>query len=161
MKYEIDGKWYEAPKGYVMESMFFNPRRAEAKYLVQAGDMLLVKTRVGAAWVKVEEGSDAVGEDFKDLIDMDETIQLIAIPQRYEFEDTSLYNMHGYFGWSCLGMGFGQMSFKLNEETGKVEFDTEMMGRETTRKVLHDLVDFMVDNGVSDDWERKEQASVD
>lgn len=157
MRYKIDDKWYEAPPGYVMESMFFNPRHPEAKYLIKAGDKILAK-RYGLlpAWYVITADDTAVGVDFKELVERDKTVLLLAIPQKYEFDETGIHSLNGYFDWSCLGMGFGQMSFSLNAETGKVEFDTEMMGPETTRKIMHDFVDFLIDNGVSSDWDRKE-----
>jgi len=49
------------------------------------------------------------------------------------------------------------MSFHQDQETGNIIFDTEMMGPETTRIMLHRFVDYIVDNGVSDDWKRMEE----
>lgn len=161
MKYKIEDQWIEAPPGYVMESMFFNPRRPDAEYLIKAGDKVLTKTRLGLTWQTIVEGDPAIGKDFKELLKTEPEIQLLAIPQKYEFSDNSIYKMSGYFGWSAMGMGFGQLSFGRNEETGQIEFDTEHMGPETTRKILHDLVDYMVDNGVSSDWNPRDYIYPD
>lgn len=161
MKYKIDDQWVEAPNGYVTESMFFNPRHPEDEYLIKAGDKVLSRTRFGLTWQIIVEGDTAIGKDFKELLKTNPEILLLAIPTKYEFGDDSIYKMSGYFGWGAMGMGFGQLSFYRDEETGKIIFDTECMGPETTRKIMHDLVDFMVDNGVSADWDRRKSDAAE
>lgn len=148
---------YDYMKGhvsYVMESMFFNPRRDNVQYAVQPHDLLMVKTENDTfRWIPAENfGSLVVGVEFKDVVEEFEAIKTVAVPKVYNFSAEDIHALKAYFNWSALGVGFGQMSFGLNEETGVVEFDTEMFGREKTRHMLHQFVDFIVDNGVSDDW---------
>lgn len=162
MKYGwIDGQKIAIPELYVTESMFFNPRRDKAVYLIRAGDKILTKTRLGLTWLTIVEGDAAIGVNFKELLKTDENIKMLAIPLKFEFGDESIFSLKGYFSWSALGSGFGQMSFGRSEEDGKIHFDTEMMGPETTRKMLHDLVDYIVDNGVSDDWNPRDYVYPD
>lgn len=139
-------------KGYVHESMFFNPSHERSKYVVQEGDLLLIQItdsgRVG--WVKATE---EVGKPYKELIVERPAIKSIATPMKFEFDKEGIFSCGAYFNWGAMGMGFGQMSFHKDKETGDIVFDTEMMGPETTRLMLHQFVDYIVDNGISDDWE--------
>lgn len=145
-------------KGYVHESMFFNPWHDRSTHTVQVGDKLLTQTDRGLTWLMVLEGDSVAGAKFKDVVSTRPDIKSIATPMKFEFDKTGIHNCNAYFDWGALGMGFGQMSFYQDQETGDIVFDTEMMGPETTRLMLHQFVDYIVDNGVSDDWKRKEDA---
>lgn len=140
--------------GYVHESMFFNPVSERSSYKVREGDLLLVtiETSGRCGWMKA---TDEVGQVYKELIQERKSIKSIATPMVFEFSDDGIHSAGAYFNWGAMGMGFGQMSFHLDKEVGKVRFDTEMMGPETTRRMLHQFVDYIVDNGVSDDWDRR------
>jgi hypothetical protein len=50
---------------------------------------------------------------------------------------------NAYFNWSWKGCGFGQLSFSF--EDGKWSCSTEMMGPESTRKLLHAFADHVAD----------------
>lgn len=137
--------------GFAQTGMFFNPFREGAEYLVKATDQLLYHTDTeGYFWAP--PAPSAVGRNIKNVMEENPGIKDIQIPIEYCFSDDSIHSASAYFSWSAMGMGFGQMSFRLNKDTGKVEFDTECIGRETTRAMLHQFVDFIVDNGVSEDW---------
>ena len=140
--------------GYVAESMFFDPRRKNAQYDVKSTDLLLVKTEIDTyRWIPAENfGCLVVGHEFKDVLAEFKAIVAIAIPRVYEFSMDGIHNLSAYFDWCAVGSGFGQMSFGYDREEGHVTFDTEMLGPENTRLMLHQLVDFLVDNGVSSDW---------
>lgn len=137
--------------GFARTSMFFNPFREGAVYLVKETDQLLFQTDTDEyfwSW----PAQSAIGRDIKDIMAENADIKDIQIPVEYNFSSDGIHSAGAYFDWGALGMGFGQMSFSLNKDTGKVEFDTECMGRESTRAMLHQFVDFIIDNGVSDDW---------
>ena len=50
-----------------------------------------------------------------------------------------------YFDWSWPHIGFGQLSFSLNEEGNQIVCYDECMGREAVRKLLHAYADFIAD----------------
>lgn len=138
--------------GFVHTSMFFNPFREGTVYLVKETDLLLFAMDTeGYFWGAPAQS--AVGRDIKDVMKDNPNIKDIQIPIEYRFSGDGIHNLSAYFDWGALGMGFGQMSFELNKDTGQVEFDTENTTRETTRAMLHQFVDYIIDNGVSDDWE--------
>lgn len=154
----------DIPDGYVGESMFFAPRRPQTPYTVKQNDLLLVEMSDGSfGWSAPT--SFEYNRLFVDLVGDEQRWPLgskvvsIATPLKFEFDDNCIHSMNGYFSWCATGVGFGQMSFSLNKETGKVEFDTELMSKEATRRALHDLVDYMIDNGVSGDW--RDEASYE
>lgn len=61
-------------------------------------------------------------------------------------EISSIHWANVYFDWSWIGCGFGQLSFSLNKETGKLVCSNEFMSRESVRKILHALADHVADN---------------
>jgi hypothetical protein len=144
------------PDGYVGESMFFNPRKETATYLVTKDDLLLVENQLihECEWTSADW--TVVGMEFKDVLKLYPNVKSIAIPMKFEFDTQDIHYLTAHFDWNCLGIGFGQMSFEKIGVNEPLTFDTECMGRETTRKMLHDFVDFIVDNGISDDWKSKE-----
>ena len=54
-----------------------------------------------------------------------------------------IINAGGYFNWSWQGVGFGQLSFSI--EDGAPLFHTECMGRVSVRKLLHAFADAVAD----------------
>lgn len=61
-------------------------------------------------------------------------------------ECTAVHDAHVYFDWSWTGCGFGQLTFSYDASTGQWSCDTEMMGPESTRKLLHAFADHVADN---------------
>ena len=61
-------------------------------------------------------------------------------------EITSIHGANGYFDWSWMGCGHGQLSFSV-DNFGRVEFMDEHMGKERVRQIMHAFVDHLVDNG--------------
>ena len=59
-----------------------------------------------------------------------------------------LYSADMYFGWGWQGCGFGQLSFSFNRETSKLECMNECMGRDSVRKILHAMADFIADRAI-------------
>lgn len=57
-----------------------------------------------------------------------------------------VHNSTVYFDWSWQGCGFGQLSFSFDSATGKWSCDTESMGPESTRQLLHAFADYVADN---------------
>ncbi len=141
----------EAPCNYVIEGMFFNPRSARSTYLVKSEDKYLMVNLLGS-YVWCDAPTSDVGRLFKDILVERSDIILLAIPLKFKFNNNSIHNALVCFDWSALGFGFGQLSFGINRELQKVEFGTESIDPDTTRKILHDFVDFIIDNGYSEDW---------
>lgn len=56
---------------------------------------------------------------------------------------TDVHSAGAYFDWSWEGCGFGQLSFSCKD--GVWSCDTEMMGPESTRKLLHAFADHVAD----------------
>lgn len=137
--------------GYVFESMFFNPRSEKATYIVTDTDLLLIETDGKFQWRAPTEKQ--LGREIKQLMNEDTTVKSVAAKLQFEFDSDSIFHLNAYFNWSALGMGFGQMSFGRDKDTGQVVFNTEMLGKNTTRLMLHQLVDYLVDTGTSDDWD--------
>lgn len=61
-------------------------------------------------------------------------------------ECTAVHSGGAYFDWSWKGCGFGQMSFDYDSEKKEWTGDTECMGPESTRKLLHAFADHVADN---------------
>lgn len=59
-----------------------------------------------------------------------------------------LHTADVYFDWGWKGCGFGQFSFEYNRETGEITAMNECMGRESIRKFLHALADYIADRVV-------------
>lgn len=57
---------------------------------------------------------------------------------------TGVHGAQAYFNWSWKGCGFGQLTFSYQD--GEWSCDTEMMGPESTRKLLHAFADHVADN---------------
>lgn len=55
------------------------------------------------------------------------------------------YAANAYFDWYWDGCGCGQLRFGYNPDTNEWWADTEMMGPESTRKLLHAFADFVAD----------------
>jgi hypothetical protein len=51
-----------------------------------------------------------------------------------------------YFNWHWKGCGFGQLSFSQDKTTGELTCMNECMGRESVRKILHAMADYVADN---------------
>jgi hypothetical protein len=59
-----------------------------------------------------------------------------------------IHNANVYFDWHWMGMGFGQLSFSFDREARKIECMNECMSRESVRKLLHAMADFVADRAV-------------
>jgi len=64
----------------------------------------------------------------------------------------ALYEGNAYFGWNWTGCGFGQMTMRLDKEASKIIVDSENMGRESVRKLLHSMADYIADRAVIVDY---------
>jgi hypothetical protein len=58
------------------------------------------------------------------------------------------HSLNAYFDWGWKGCGFGQLSFSIDEDTGQITCMNECMSRESVRKILHSLADFIADRTV-------------
>lgn len=65
---------------------------------------------------------------------------------------TGLYECNSYFGWDWKGCGFGQMTLRFDKGAMKIIVDSENMGRESVRKMLHSLADYIADRAVIVDY---------
>lgn len=50
-----------------------------------------------------------------------------------------------YLNWSWKACGFGQFSLSISPETGEICCDSEGMGRESVRMILHAMADHLAD----------------
>lgn len=66
-------------------------------------------------------------------------------------EISSVHGANAYFDWSWAGRGFGQLSFSLNRETGKLTCMNECMSRKSVRELLHAFADHIADNCILED----------
>lgn len=65
------------------------------------------------------------------------------------FKPIVIHGLHSgsaYFDWGWKGIGFGQLSFNYDRETGKLACMNECMGRESVRQLLHAMADYIADN---------------
>jgi hypothetical protein len=60
-------------------------------------------------------------------------------------EVTGIHFADLYVDWSWPGCGFGQLSFKLDRNTGEWKVDNECMGAESVRQILHAAADAIAD----------------
>jgi hypothetical protein len=65
---------------------------------------------------------------------------------------SGLYEGNAYFGWNWTGCGFGQMTLRLDKGAMKIIVDSENMGRESVRKLLHSLADYIADRAIIVDY---------
>ncbi len=63
-------------------------------------------------------------------------------------EITGIHGANAYFDWSWMGCGFGQLSFHVDSDTGRITCMDECMGRDRVRVLLHALADHIADNAV-------------
>ena len=63
----------------------------------------------------------------------------------------ALFSAYCYVGWSWKGCGFGQLSIDFEPDTGKPEIMNERMTRDSVRKILHAMADFVADRAVLSD----------
>jgi hypothetical protein len=61
---------------------------------------------------------------------------------------TGLHWANVYMDWSWKGCGFGQLSFSLDRETGKLICMNECMGRDSVRKILIAMANKIADEVV-------------
>ncbi len=59
-----------------------------------------------------------------------------------------VHNANAYFDWGWKGCGFGQLSFSIDHNTGKISCMNECMSRDSVRKILHALADFVADRAI-------------
>lgn len=91
-------------KGYVHESMFFNPWHERSTYKIQVGDKLLTQTDRGFTWLPVVEGDVIAGADFKKVVAERSDIKSIATPMKFEFDREGIHECGAYFDWGALGL---------------------------------------------------------
>lgn len=78
----------------------------------------------------------------------------------------NVYAANAYFDWYWKGCGCGQLRFGYNPDTNKWWADTEMMGPESTRKLLHAFADYVADNLApvieeeQREWEERKAAII-
>lgn len=72
---------------------------------------------------------------------------------------THIHNADMYVDWDWKGLGFGQLSFYI-EEDGKIHVMNEYMTRDSVRKILHAMADYVADHAVLTDnpSERKHEV---
>jgi hypothetical protein len=63
-------------------------------------------------------------------------------------EVSGLHHANMYFDWGWKGCGFGQLSFSFDRETSKLECMNECMSRDSVRKILHSMADFIADRAI-------------
>ena len=71
-----------------------------------------------------------------------------AIMEANPPEICSVHNANVYFDWDWKGCGFGQFSFSYDQETGEFTAMNEFMSRDSARKFLHALADYIADRVV-------------
>ncbi len=72
-----------------------------------------------------------------------------------------LFSANAYFGWGMKGVGFGQLSFSLDRETGRLSCMNECMSRERVRALLHALADHIADNVILEEtWDEVQPTSL-
>ncbi len=64
-----------------------------------------------------------------------------------------VHNANAYFDWAWKDVGFGQLSFSYNRETGEVRCMNECMPRSAVRQLLHAFADHVADNCILEDGE--------
>lgn len=64
---------------------------------------------------------------------------------------TFLHHAHFYFDWAWVGCGFGQVSVYLDRDQKQIEILNECMSRDSIRKMLHSLADFIADRAILSD----------
>ena len=78
----------------------------------------------------------------------------LTLEQRLQLMDANapevdfVHSCKTYFDWSWTGCGFGQLSINYDEQTGEFTAMNECMGRESVRKFLHALADYVADRVV-------------
>lgn len=82
-------------------------------------------------------------------------------PQRPDIAIHDLFSANAYFGWGMKGVGFGQLSFSLDRETGRLSCMNECMSRERVRALLHAFADHVADNVILEEtWDDVSPASL-
>lgn len=66
-------------------------------------------------------------------------------------EATFLHSAEFRFDWSWVACGFGQISVYYDRETKSIEIMNECMSRDSIRKMLHSLADFIADRAILSD----------
>lgn len=84
----------------------------------------------------------------------EEMHQILRDVESKDIEINGVYDAAAYFGWGADCIGFGQMSFSLDKDSGKFKCMNECMSKEFVRKTLHSLADHIADNVILED-ERK------
>lgn len=154
--------------GYVYPSPFFDPlseRHQTAPYIVREGDKLLLRTLreqgFGTAPPTLEyrwvDAKQVVGQEYRKVVEDSPDVVALITPLKFEFH--TIRNLNAYFDWGAEGKGFGQLSFYGQGDT--VNFDTELLDRETVRCMLHQFVDHIIDTGRSDDWDWRDRIDAE
>lgn len=154
--------------GYVYPSPFFDPlseRHQTAPYIVREGDKLLLRSLreqgFGTAPPTIEyrwvDAKQVVGQEYRKVVEDSPAVVALITPLKFEFH--TIRNLNAYFDWGAEGKGFGQLSFYGQGDT--VNFDTELLDRETVRCMLHQFVDHIIDTGRSDDWDWRDRIDAE
>lgn len=83
-------------------------------------------------------GSDVAIWDESTALPPDSTSPETTSPQ------VEIINGHAYFNWRWQGVGFGQLGFKVSESG--TTFETEALGKDRVRALLHALADQLADH---------------
>ena len=62
-----------------------------------------------------------------------------------------IYSGSAYFGWGITGVGFGQLSFHVDQKTQVITCMNECMSRDSVRKILIAFANHIADNAIMDD----------
>lgn len=65
----------------------------------------------------------------------------------------AIHNANVYFDWGWDQIGFGQLSFSVNKETGEIRCMNECMSRSAVRKLLRAFTDHIADTCILEDDE--------
>lgn len=74
------------------------------------------------------------------------------VMDKYPPTISGLYEGNAYFGWNWTGCGFGQMTMRFDKGEPKIIVDSENMGREYVRTLLHSLADYIADRAIIVDY---------
>jgi hypothetical protein len=81
---------------------------------------------------------------------------MLSKEERYALMDANppeidaIHHANVYFDWAWKGCGFGQLSFSVDKETGKITCMNECMSRDRIRKILTSLANHIADNAELD-----------
>lgn len=66
-------------------------------------------------------------------------------------EVTFLHSAEFRFDWSWIACGFGQIAVDYDRDNKRIDIHNECMSRDSIRKMLHSLADFIADRAILSD----------